>query len=93
METSPQDNLLPKLVSPPTPGLMAVVSLLISGLGQIICGQVGKGLVLLVLTIVVAIGSAGMFAPVMWIIAAVDAYKVAKCRGTRPLGRWEWFPS
>ncbi len=63
------------------PGLAAVLSFLIVGLGQIYNGQIGKGLLLFggaivsgLLTMVV-IGFITL--PVLWVYGIYDAYKTA----------------
>jgi TM2 domain-containing membrane protein YozV len=75
--------------------LMCVLSVLLPGLGQIVLGQVGKGIVLLAGPIafyLITCGFGFLLAPVVWIVAAVDAYKIAnKLRGGKPVRRWEFF--
>jgi TM2 domain-containing membrane protein YozV len=64
------------------PGLAAVLSFLIVGLGQIYNGQIGKGLLLLVAAIIsgvlwlIYIGI--IFSIIIWIYAIYDAYNTAK---------------
>ncbi|MDN5375132.1 MAG: hypothetical protein PWQ39_172 [Thermacetogenium sp.] len=64
------------------PGLAAVLSFLITGLGQIYNGQIGKGIGL-----IVAAGIAGLLCfvvigfvllPIIWIYGIYDAYKTAE---------------
>lgn len=64
------------------PGLAAVASFFFSGLGQIYNGQLGKGLILIV---VQAVNVALMFVlvgfltyPIVWIYGIWDAYKTAE---------------
>ena len=55
-------------------------------------GQTAKGLVALLIGIVLATATAGVAAPVIWIIAAVDAYKIGtKLKDGQAVGKWEWF--
>jgi TM2 domain-containing membrane protein YozV len=64
------------------PGLAAVLSFFIVGLGQIYNGQIGKGLILLVFYIIslvlclVLIGF--ILVPILWIYGIYDAYKTAE---------------
>jgi len=55
-------------------------------------GQVAKGVVLLLIGIVVGALTAGVGAIIIWIVAAVDAYQIAKKLNAGMLVRkWEWF--
>ncbi len=62
--------------------LPVVLSLLLPGLGQIVLGDVGMGVVMIVLTIVGGILSLILIGllvlPVVWIWSMVDAYNRAK---------------
>jgi TM2 domain-containing membrane protein YozV len=63
------------------PGIAAVLSFLFVGLGQIYNGQIGKGVLFIILG-VVCIGLAffiiGLIAgPILWIYSIYDAYKTA----------------
>ena len=64
------------------PGLAAVLSFFIPGLGQIYNGQIGKGILVIILSIVFSamviflIGF--ILAPAIWIWAMYDAYSTAK---------------
>ncbi|NHM28941.1 hypothetical protein G7K71_18630 [Desulfofundulus sp. TPOSR] len=64
------------------PGLAAVLSFLVCGLGQIYNGQVGKGIALFVaagitgLLCAVVIGF--ILLPVVWIYGIYDAYRTAE---------------
>ena len=64
------------------PGLAAVLSFFFMGLGQIYNGQIGKGMIFIILY---AISVALMFVlvgfvttPILWIWGIVDAHKSAK---------------
>ncbi|MCK0472483.1 hypothetical protein [Halalkalibacter sp. APA_J-10(15)] len=64
------------------PGLAAVLSALWCGLGQIYNGQIGKGIIFIIIQ---AINGLLMFvligfitAPLMWIWGMIDAYRVAE---------------
>ena len=68
--------------SPKSPGLAAVLSFFWAGLGQIYNGEIGKGVVLIVLhaiswiMIFILIGI--ITTPILWIYGMVDAYKTAE---------------
>jgi TM2 domain-containing membrane protein YozV len=64
-------------------GIAAVLSLILPGLGQIYNGQIGKGLIfmiiitpILALTVLVIIGF--VLLPLFWILNIYDAYRTAK---------------
>jgi TM2 domain-containing membrane protein YozV len=78
-----------------SPILVALASMCcISGLGQIMLGQVGKGLVIMLASVVLAVITGGVAAFVMWPLMGADAYMVAKkMNGGKPVGAWEFFPS
>lgn len=65
-----------------SPGLSAVLSFLIVGLGQIYNGQIGKGIVLIICYVIsillcfVLIGF--ILVPILWIYGIYDAYNTAK---------------
>ena len=58
-----------------SPGTAAVLSLLFTGLGQWYCGRIGRGFVMLFLQIFLWFLLLGW---IMWIVAPIDAYGVAK---------------
>lgn len=72
---------------------MAVLSgCCVAGLGQMILGQVGKGLVILLGSIVLALCTFGISVLVTWPLGAIDAYLIAKkLREGHPVGQWEFF--
>jgi molecular chaperone DnaK (HSP70)/TM2 domain-containing membrane protein YozV len=80
---------------PKNPFLMAVLSFLVVGLGQMILGQVAKGVVMLVGVVTVALITAGLaaaLAPVVWILSACDAYAIArKLKDGEAVGKWKFF--
>jgi TM2 domain-containing membrane protein YozV len=66
-----------------SPGLAAVLSFLIPGLGQIYCGKIGKGILFLVLAIVSAVLIIIFLIGIpiyiiVWVINILDAHKTAK---------------
>lgn len=64
------------------PGLAAVLSFFWSGLGQIYNGEIGKGILLLVVYVIscwmmlIVIGF--ITTPILWIYGMIDAYKTAE---------------
>ena len=64
------------------PGLAAVLSFLVMGLGQIYNGEIGKGLLFIVLyaiSIVLCFVLIGFITtPILWIYGIYDAHKTAK---------------
>ena len=86
------NKLAGKLPPKPTiqPWVPTVVNLFcLCGIGQLLNGQVGKGVVILIVHLILsAIG----FPFPTWIIAPLDAYLIAKKRrGGKWVGKWEWF--
>ncbi len=64
------------LLSRKDPWLAAVLSLLIGGVGQIYCGRTARGIVFLIIDLILWFT---IFGALLWgIIAAVDAYNIAK---------------
>ena len=90
-----QDDVVPGKLPPShsaSPGLALAINLLcLCGVGQMINGQVGKGIViLLVHTILGAL--TGVSILITWPIACIDAYLIAnKRRNGQWVGHWEWF--
>lgn len=64
------------------PGVAAVLSFFVAGLGQIYNGQIGKGILIIVLYFLsvllmfVLIGF--ITTPILWIYGMIDAYKTAE---------------
>ncbi len=87
---SGQDLVMPR-VPPRDPTLMAVMSAVVPGLGQVVLGQTVKGIVLLVLALgawrIACLGSLAV-----WVVAIIDAYQIGvKLRGGKPVKQWEFF--
>lgn len=65
-----------------SPGLAAILSVLITGLGQIYNGQIGKGIGLIVLqciNVVLIFALIGLLTfPITWVYGVYDAYKTAE---------------
>jgi TM2 domain-containing membrane protein YozV len=64
-----------------------ILSVFIPGLGHILLGQKSKGILFLALMIFTCYGFG-----LLWIVAAVDSFLVARARKYRALGDWEFFP-
>jgi TM2 domain-containing membrane protein YozV len=75
-----------------SPGAAAVLSLLVAGLGQMLNGQLPKGLCILAAGLVLGGSTFGFGAPVIWVLSAVDAYLCAKklAQG-QSIGAWSFF--
>ncbi|WP_188207466.1 zinc ribbon domain-containing protein [Alkalibacillus aidingensis] len=72
--------------------LAVILSLIIVGVGQIYLGQVLKGLVLLISSLLIGFVTVGLGAFVLWILVAIDAYKIAnKINEGRTVDEWEFF--
>lgn len=89
----PSSNIVyPK--NPPLSPHISWANLLLAGISHMIYGQVAKGVVLAIATIV-----AGAIIPIfgnltLCAISIVDSYKIAnKLRAGQPVQKWEWFPS
>jgi len=72
----------PQMADQKSPGVAAVLSFVFTGLGQIYNGQIGKGIMFLIigficaLTLIILIGF--ILYPVFWIYNIYDAYTTAK---------------
>lgn len=74
------------------PWLMALLSFLILGLGQIILGQTAKGVTMLVVGVVFAMITFGLSALITLPISVIDAYLIAKKKKEgKIVGDWEFF--
>lgn len=68
--------------APKSPGLALLASFLVPGLGQVVNGEIGKGIVFLVaylvaiVSVVLVIGF--VLVPALWVWAMVDAYRSAR---------------
>ena len=74
---------------------MALLSVFVVGLGQLVLGQTGKGMFLFFGTISLVVFTCGyglLLVPLVWIFAGVDAYMVAaKLRRGIAVSPWEFF--
>ena len=80
----------PQVIVSKSPGLAAVLSFFIPGLGQIYNGQIGKGISFIILygiSIMLIFTGIGIFTtPIMWLIGIYDAYQGAAHRGKSGAG-------
>lgn len=66
-------------------GIAAVASFIIPGLGQVYNGEIAKGIIAGVVTVLFAITGVGLIIAVpLWIWLVYDAYKVAETGGASP---------
>ena len=86
-------NLIYPSSPPKDPLLMGLLSgCCIAGLGQIVLGQVVKGIVLIVVAILLAAATAGISALFMFPLMGIDAYLVAKkLKNGNAVTQWECF--
>ena len=80
--------------SPKDPLLMALLSgCCLAGVGQMVLGQVTKGLVLMFGTIVLGLLTGGLSVFLTFPLLAIDAYQVArKLKAGESVSEWECFP-
>lgn len=78
---------------PKDPVLMGLLSgCCIAGLGQMIIGQVMKGVMILIGSILLGALTAGVSILVIWPLGGIDAYLVAKkLKEGQSVDEWEWF--
>lgn len=76
-----------------SPGLMALASLILPGLGQLICGQDAKGLLLIFISIGANFMTSGVSSIILCPLMSIDAYSIAKKGNAGPIAKWEFFPS
>lgn len=79
--------------SPPRdPTVMAILSLVLPGLGQVVLGQTVKGVVLFLLFLGVWFSTACFGGVAVAIAAIIDAYQIAtRLKRGQPVGHWEFF--
>lgn len=90
-DQQPRGNLIyPR--NPPISPHLALVTLLIVGLPQLVYGQVGKGILLFVLfwlSVPTVVGPAAIL-----ILALIDAYMIGNTlKSGRPVSKWRCFPT
>jgi len=88
-----QQGLVHPSDPPKDPLLMGLLSgCCIAGLGQMILGQVAKGVVILLGAMVIGALTAGVGILVTWPLGGIDAYLVAKkLKDGKSVGQWEFF--
>ena len=70
----------------------ALLNLLLCGCGQMYLGQVGKGVVILALCILIGLLTMGIGGFVILFIAIIDAGCIGrKLEHGQSVGEWEWF--
>ena len=76
----------------PNPAIMGLLSFLITGLGQMVMGQVAKGIVMLIGSIILAFFTFGLSSIITIAISIIDAVLIAKKKQQgRQVGEWEFF--
>lgn len=85
------DMVLPH--NPPRdPTVMAILSLVVPGLGQMVLGQTVKGIVLFVLFLGVGLSTWCFGGVAVAIVAIIDAYQIAtKLKRGQAVGQWDFF--
>jgi hypothetical protein len=84
-----------KLVYPSTPPkdpvLVAILNVLIGGVGYLVMGQQTKGIVAIIIW-VVGWAACGIPSAVVAVLAAIDGYLQAQqLQQGKPVGEWTWF--
>lgn len=75
-----------------SPIVAMLLSIVLVGLGQMINGQLIKGLLMLVTAMVLGALTGGVAGIVIWVISGIDAYICAsKLKQGRPIGRFSFF--
>jgi TM2 domain-containing membrane protein YozV len=89
------DHLIWPKAKPDSPIVIALAStIVITGLGQMVVGQVAKGVVFLLGSVVLAVLTFGLSLLVTWPLIGIDAYMVArKLKAGKPVSKWECFPT
>lgn len=79
--------------NPPITPHLCWVNLVVSGLAQMIYGQVAKGAVILAVTIASNLVLPIIPAVGIGIVSIVDAFMVGKAlKAGKPVGKWQFFP-
>ena len=88
--SSPPPKMIQPSSPPKSPVLALVLSLLLlGGAGQIYLGQVTKGIVLIVATLLLSCIGIGI---IVWIVGIIDAYMIGqKLERGEPVEEWEFF--
>ena len=67
-----------KLPGMKRPWLAALLGILVVGVGHMYLGEWGKGIGLLVISLILSVITGGLLAPVMWVVSCLWAYSDAK---------------
>lgn len=74
------------------PWLIALLSFFITGLGQIVAGQIKKGIAMLIVSVVLGAFSGGFSALFTIPISTIDGYLIAKkIKSGQQVEEWEFF--
>lgn len=77
--------------NPPLSPFYSLIGFFLPGLPQIIYGQIGKGLAMLVLAMLLSTTGPGIL--IMAFVSLIDGYKVGvKLKSGKPVRPWEFFP-
>ncbi len=75
-----------------SPVVACILSVLIVGLGLMINGQLIKGLLMLIVSMIIGALTGGIAGIIIWIVSAIDAYMcVSKLKQGQPIGRFSFF--
>ena len=88
--SSPQPKMIQPSSPPKSPVLALILSLLLAGgAGHIYLGQVTKGIVIIVASLLLSCIGIGV---VVWIVGIIDAYMIGqKLERGEPVEEWEFF--
>ena len=74
------------------PWIAGLLSFLLTGLGQMLIGQVKKGIVILIVSFFLGFVTFGLSAFIVIPLAIIDAYLIAKkVKEGKRVGEWEFF--
>lgn len=92
-ESQPRDkNMVYPDKRKTSPFVALILSIIIVGLGQMVNGQLIKGLLMLAAAMVLGALTGGVAGVVIWIISGIDAYTcVNKLKQGRPIGMFSFF--
>ena len=78
--------------NPPQSPHIALLGLLITGLPQILFGQVAKGIVFIAAAVILFIPTAGLANLALAAVSVIDGYMIGnKLKRGTPVGKWEFF--
>lgn len=81
-----------QVVDSTSPAIMGFLSFLIYGLGQIVMGQVSKGIVMLIIFYALTLFTFGLASLILTPLCMVDAILIArKKQQGKQIGKWEFF--